>query len=120
MLDLALTFGSDLQFDPDGDLALVTGPMLTEQRVLRRLLTNKGDYVWQLSYGAGLAQFVGKPGATGVISGLVRTQLSQERQIAAMPAPQTTITADQGGNVVVALQYTDATTNQTNAIQVPM
>jgi hypothetical protein len=120
MSDLELTFGSDLQLSPNGDLALVTGPMLTEQRVLRRLLTNKGDYIWQLGYGAGLAQFIGQPGVPEVISGLVRTQLSQESQIAAVPAPQTIITADQGGNLVMVLQYTDTTTNQTNAIQVPM
>ena len=120
MPDLTLTFGNDLNFNPDGDLMLATGTVLTEQRVLRRLLTNKGDYIWQPGYGAGLAQFIGKPAATGAVSGLVNAQLVQESRVAMAPAPQTVIATDRGGNVMMSLQYTDATVGQVNAIQVPL
>ncbi|MEE3500197.1 hypothetical protein [Acidiphilium acidophilum] len=54
MADAGLVFGGDLAIDAGGDLALAAGSALTEQRVLRRLLTNPGDYIWQLSFGAGL------------------------------------------------------------------
>lgn len=118
MSDLALTFGNDLAFAPDGDLALAFGPVLTEQRVLRRLLTNAGDYLWQLSYGAGLAQFVGQTGATATISGIVRAQLAQESSVAATPVPQVAVASGAGGTFSMILQYADATTKQTIATSV--
>ena len=61
MPDLAHEFGADLQAGPTGDLALADGAALGRQRVLRRLLTNPGDYIWHPTYGAGLARFVGHP-----------------------------------------------------------
>ena len=48
-----------------GDLAPAAGTLRGQQRVLRRLLTNPGDYIWQPGYGAGLGQFVGKPASAG-------------------------------------------------------
>ena len=47
MPDLAHQFGADLVAGATGDLAVVDGPALGRQRVLRRLLTNPGDYIWQ-------------------------------------------------------------------------
>lgn len=116
MADLALVFGGDLGVGPGGDLALVSSSTLTEQRVLRRLLTNKGDYIWQLTYGAGLGQFVGQPGVTTTITGVVHGQLMQESRVSNMPAPQLTTAADQSGTVTVTLRYADAATNQTGAL----
>ena len=58
MHDIAHQWGSDLLTSSVGDLASVSGPLLGQQRVLRRLLTNPGDYIWQLDYGAGLARFI--------------------------------------------------------------
>jgi hypothetical protein len=116
MTDLALTFGGDLQFAPGGDILLVSGSGLTEQRVLRRLLTNKGDYIWHLNYGGGLSQVIGQPGEAATIAGVVRSQLFQETRVAAIPAPQVSITSDQGGTVGMTLQYVDGITRKTNAI----
>ena len=48
MADISHTFGADLSLSATGDLLCVTGDTLTQQRVLRRLLTNAGDYIWQL------------------------------------------------------------------------
>ena len=115
MSDLALTFGNDIAFAPNGDLAMAFGPVLTEQRVLRRLLTNPGDYLWQLSYGAGLAQFVGQVGAATIISGVVRAQLAQESSVAATPVPQVTTASTAGGTFSMTLHYADVTTRQTIA-----
>ncbi len=56
MYDLSHQWGDDLTVGPTGDMALVTGSVFGQQRVLRRLMTNPGDYIWQLDYGAGLAQ----------------------------------------------------------------
>ncbi len=61
MIDIFLEWAGDLSVGSTGDLALASGPDTTNQRVYRRLLTNPGDYLWQLDYGGGLAQFVGTP-----------------------------------------------------------
>ena len=116
MADFSLQFGGDLSVGPTGDIALADGPALTEQRVLRRLLTNSGDYIWQLGYGAGLAQFVGQPGAPATINGVARTQMLQEAAVARAPAPVITTTLDAGGIATLTLRYADATTGQTNLL----
>jgi phage baseplate assembly protein W len=116
MVDLTLQFGGDLSVGPTGDLALVDGTGLTQQRVLRRLLTNPGDYIWQLSYGAGLGTFVGQPGTPAAISGVVRTQLLQEAAVAPSPAPVVTSVSGNDGTVTTTLTYTDAATGQASTV----
>ncbi len=113
MVDLALQMGGDLAVGPTGDLALADGPLLTQQRVLRRLLTNSGDYIWQLSYGAGLGTFVGQAGAPLVIAGVVRAQLLQEQAVAMSPPPVVAVTPESDGTVTASLTYTDSLTGQT-------
>ena len=116
MADLALQYGGDLGVGPTGDLALADGSLLTQQRVLRRLLTNPGDYIWQLSYGAGLGQFVGQPGAPAAIGGVTRSQLLQEAGVAPAPPPVVTSVVGTDGSVVTTLAYTDAATGQASTL----
>jgi hypothetical protein len=116
MADLALQFGGDLSVNPTGDIALADGQVLTEQRVLRRLLTNPGDYIWQLSYGAGLGQFVGLPGAPAAINGTTRAQILQEAAVAQTPAPVVATTGSVDGTVTLTIRYADAATGQTNLL----
>ena len=98
---------------PTGDLAVADTQMLTQQRVLRRLLTNPGDYIWQLNYGAGLGQFVGRPGAPTLISGVIRTQMQLEPQIMQSPAPSVSASVADDGIVMASVSYMDAVTGQT-------
>ena len=116
MVDLALQFGGDLAVGPTGDLALAGGAMLTQQRVLRRLLTNPGDYIWQLNYGAGLGQFVGQPGAPAAIAGVTRAQLLQEAAVAPSPSPVVTAVAGNDGTVTSTLTYADAATGRASTV----
>jgi len=116
MPDLVLQFGGDLAVGPTGDLLLADGAALTQQRVLRRLLTNPGDYIWQLSYGAGLGQYVGQPGAPAAISGVARAQMLLEATVAVTPAPVIGTVAGDDGTVTLSLNYTDAATNQTSLL----
>jgi hypothetical protein len=89
---------------------------LTQQRVLRRLLTNPGDYIWQLGYGAGLGQFVGQPGAPALISGVTRTQMALETSVAATPAPSITAIAGDDGTVALSVTYADAVSGQASLL----
>ncbi len=116
MPDLSLAFGGDLTVGPTGDLAVVSASVLTQQRVLRRLLTNPGDYLWQLDYGAGLGQFVGQPGAQAAINGIARSQVLREAAVASAPAPLVTSVAALDGSVTLTLRYADAVSGQTNLL----
>ena len=86
------------------------------QRVLRRLLTNPGDYLWALLYGAGLAQFVGQPASAARIHSVVRGQIFQEQAVARSPEPVIAVSADATGTVSVQIRYADSTTATTQAL----
>jgi len=47
MVDVQHRWAGDLAVTATGDLAVVTGGPLGTERVLRRLLTNPADYIWQ-------------------------------------------------------------------------
>ena len=117
MADLAHLWGSDLSWSSTGDLAVADTPSVTQQRVLRRLLTVPGEYLWSLDYGAGLATFVGLPGTANAIVAAVRGQLFKEGAVAQTPAPVIALAPDQAGNIYVQVTYSDAQigTNQTIA-----
>jgi len=116
MADGAHLFGGDLQVSESGDVALVDGLQLGQQRVLRRLLTNPGDYIWNLAYGAGLAGFVGKPAATMQIRAVVRSQIFKEAAVATSPEPMIEVTSDQAGTVYVHIRYLDAQSGTTQIL----
>jgi len=116
MADLALQFGGDLAVGPTGDLLLSDGAALTQQRVLRRLLTNPGAYIWQLTYGAGLGQFIGQPDAPAAISGVTRGQLLLESVVATTPSPVVSTTVGSDGTVTLALRYADAPNGPTSLL----
>jgi hypothetical protein len=116
MADLALTYGGDLAFGINGDLSLVSDTALTEQRVLRRLLTNPGDYIWQLSYGGGLGAFVGVAGLASRIGANARAQLQFEARVAQSPAPVIQSTEDPISGVSLSIRYNDAASGQSQAL----
>jgi phage baseplate assembly protein W len=120
MADISHTMGGDLSWGPTGDLAQVAAPDLTTERVLRRLLTNPGDYIWQLDYGGGLGRMIGIPANPPAIAGIIRSQMLQEASVANSPAPQTTVSAGQNGVVVATVQYADAATGTEQVLYVPI
>lgn len=115
MPDASHVYGGDLAVGPGGDLAVTDGTALGQQRVLRRLLTNPGDYVWNPTYGAGLSQFVGQPASTARIRSVIRSQIFQESVVARSPEPAVDVQAAPDGSVTVQVRYAD---RLTGAIQV--
>lgn len=116
MQDATLLWGGDLSAGPTGDLALATGTALGQQRVLRRLLTNPGDYIWQLQYGAGLAQFVGAPCNIAAIKAAIRSQIFMESAVTRLPEPLIDVQSAQDGSVYVYIRYVDATDSTTQVL----
>ena len=121
MSDLELGWAGDLDCSETGDLLSVGLPELGTERVLRRLLTNPGGYIWHPEYGAGLARFVGQPIDVAGIQALIRSQMLLEAAVAVDPEPVVTVQSDQGGSLFVQVRYADAdtATSQTLNIQIP-
>jgi hypothetical protein len=119
MADVWHQWGSDLTIGPTGDLAIVTGTQLGQQRILRRLLTYPGEYIWQLDYGAGLAQFVGQPANSLQIQAVVRSQIFMESAVSRNPEPVIDVQVSPAGNVGVVyvhIRYVDATSGRTEIL----
>lgn len=120
MPDLSHEFGADIAVAPSGDLALAEGVVLGRQRVLRRLLTNPGDYIWHPEYGAGLARFVGQPAAAARIRAVVRSQIFREPAVARSPEPEVEVRDDGAGRVFVSIRYADANSGETQGLSFPV
>lgn len=116
MQDAALLWGGDLLLNPTGDLELAFGTTLGQQRILRRLLTNPGDYVWQPTYGAGLAQFIGDPCNATAIRSRIRSQIFMESSVLRLPEPVIDVQSVCDGSVYVQIRYVDAVMKSTQVI----
>jgi phage baseplate assembly protein W len=116
MADLWHQYGGDLAVGAGGDVATAAGALLGQQRVLRRLLTNPGDYLWNPGYGAGLAQFVGQPASAARIRSVIRSQIFQERAVARQPEPVIEAQIDAAGGVAVLVRYADSASGQTQTL----
>ena len=116
MPDLWHQFGSDLMVGATGDLSAVSGSLAGQQRVLRRLLTNPGDYIWQPTYGAGLGKFVGSPVSAAQIQAVVRSQIFKEAAVARSPEPVVDVAANASGAVSITIRYADAASGTTQIL----
>jgi phage baseplate assembly protein W len=116
MSDALLPWASDLAAGASGDIALTSGSSLTQQRVLRRLLTNRGCYVWQPGYGASLGQYLGTPSNEREIAGSVKSQMLHEVAISTQPEPTIMAQAFASGTLFVEIQYVDAPTGGTELL----
>jgi phage baseplate assembly protein W len=121
MPDLSLDFSGDLALSAAGDILAADGSPLGVQRVLRRLLTNPGDYIWQPDYGAGLAQFIGEPAAADAIEAVILNQMTYEAVVSQTPdPPAVTVTVAVDGTVTASVAYVDAVTGEGQTATVPV
>lgn len=119
MADISHQWGSDLTIGPGGDIAVADDAELCKQRLLRRLLTNINDYIWQPTYGAGLAGFIGQPGKVERIQAAIRSQIFKEAAVARTPEPTIDVVVGPEGNpstVYVHILYANALSNQTEVL----
>jgi hypothetical protein len=117
--DLFQVWETDLSTSATGDLAMVSGSALGQQRVLRRLLTNPKDYIWHTDYGAGLAAFVGNPANEMLIAATIRSQIFHEPAVARTPEPIIDIQISPAGALsmlYVDIRYTDSLSGETQIL----
>ena len=108
MTDVYLEWGCDLSSSPTGDIMLAAGTDAITQRICRRLLTNTGDYIWQLDYGASLGMFVGSPANPGSIEAVIRSQLALETGVPTDPVPTVSVAVADPANGIVSSTITYA------------
>lgn len=108
--DAFLEWGNDLVLSSTGDLQMITGAIKGEQRVLRRLLTNIGGYIWHTNYGAGVPSYVGEPLSLDLyekIKSTIKSQMFLEDCVSQNPQPVISIQTIQGG-IYCQINYIDA------------
>lgn len=111
--------GSDIKFASSGDFLTVDGNQKTQQRIMRRLLTNPGSYIWHPTFGAGVPRFIGKQMSGQEINQLKALCVSQillEETVAKIPAPTVNITQLKPYVIEITIGYTDAVTNQSQLL----
>ena len=117
--DLDQYIGADISASATGDIQASTGTLRGQQRVLRRLLTNPGDYIFHPEYGAGLPAYVGQTADIAKITALVRGQILLEDAVAKTPAPVISVTpvpTGSGGGFAIGIRYTDAASGQPTSL----
>ena len=119
MPDLALSYGGDLSVAANGDLATVDADAWTQQRTLRRLLTNPGAYIWQPGYGGGLPRLIGTPVSLGQIQGIVSEQMAQETAVDQTQPVTVGVVTNNAGAVVLTIAYTDAASGLKTTLDLP-
>jgi hypothetical protein len=92
--------------EPTGSITPSSATVEGEQRVLRRLLTSPGTYIWHVEYGAGLPQYVGQPAAPSAINSLIVSQMFLEDSVARDPLP-TVHTRKIVNGINVDIKYAD-------------
>lgn len=115
MNDLNHYIGADLLVGAGGDIAPVDGTDATTQRVLRRLLTAPGAYVWHPEYGAGLPLMVGSLATPEQVRGAIRQHIALESAVAQSPTPAIEVEPITGG-VSVRIAFTDAITREQRSV----
>jgi len=112
MSDAYHFFSGDLQWGSNGDLQTVDSVQESQQRILRRLLTNPADYIWSPTYGAGLPAWIGKLIDEAEMSSLITTQMYLEQSVVQSPQPQVDFVSNVGGTISAAIRYVESDSNE--------
>ena len=110
-------FGADITVSASGDILTTSAIPLETQRLLRRLMTNPGAYVFHREYGAGLGRFVGKPTKPVDIRAVILSQMVLEASVDQSSAPTINVVVNPaGGNVFVSIKFVYAPTGAASSL----
>lgn len=102
--DIAHLWGEDVRLSPTGDLGRSNRHPRSQERVIRRLMTNPGEYIFHPNYGGGLRQMVGQNIDIAKIRARIEGQMLLETSVVRDPPPQAVVVEIPGG-VSVKVQY---------------
>jgi hypothetical protein len=115
MSDAAHFMTGDLQLGASGDLLIADGTLESQQRILRRLLTNPQAYIWHPEYGAGLPSKIGQPLNQAEMNTLITSQMYREESVSQNPAPNIITDAIPNG-LNVQIQYVEQESAQATVL----
>ena len=115
MPDVSHYYSGDIATSSNGDLLTVDGVAFSQQMVLRRLLTNPGDYIWHPEYGAGLPSLIGQAIDVPSVQALIAAQMFLESSVVQDPAPTITVTPVANG-MFVEITYTETDSQQLTSL----
>lgn len=115
-MDISHYFSGDIGLSNTGDLAMVDGITESQQRIIRMILTNPGDYEFHPTYGIGAGGYVGATVADlDALCALISSQITQDPSVAPFPLPEVTAKSSDT-TLYVNIKYVDATTNTTQVL----
>lgn len=123
MTDLSHRWGGDLEVSASGDLQIGVSEDVTTQRILRRLLTSAGEYLWHLTYGAGLGGMIGHTAKPQALIAIITSQLRREASVAQDPAPMIRVRGPNSGapsSTTVEILYRHTGTGREHLTLVPI
>jgi phage baseplate assembly protein W len=108
--DLALGGSSDVAFlgSREFDFNFVSGLDELTQRVVRRILTTKGEWVVFPDYGTYVRKYLHEPitkSAALDIRGQIKSQIAQEPDVATTPTPEVTFDIQPNGQFIVSIRF---------------
>jgi hypothetical protein len=109
MPDIYCNWQQDLGVAANGDLRAVDGMTRGRQRIIRRLMTILGEYLWHTDYGASVPARIGDTLDMALIKSVISSQIFLEDSVACSPQKQIIVNAIPYG-VTVRILYTDAGT----------
>lgn len=115
MPDIYQIYGYDVEVNVNGDLLTADGSDYVQQRIIRRLLTNPGDYIFHSNYGAGLGQYIGQNLSAEKkkeIEGNIIQQILLEDSVAKSPAPVVNFKVLSANTLYVEITYYETTSQQ--------
>lgn len=104
-------YGGDLLLENDG-ISVVSGSEEVRQRLLRRLLTNSGDYLWQLDYGVGLQAMIGNVVVPAAMQAKIRAQVLKDKGVDPYQPVEVSVSSGINGACFCKISYVDADTGQ--------
>lgn len=114
-MDIDHYFSGDIA--PDGTSLLAMDELTaSQQRIIRRILTNPGEYPSDATYGAGAGRFIGATTTLlGSLKALIVNQMYKEPSVVVSVSPIVKLTTD---NTVlyINIQYVDVLTNAAQTI----
>lgn len=111
MPDARHWFGNDLEVSNTGDIALSDGIELSNQRVVRRLMTILGEYPWHVDYGASVPKRIGDTLDMSLVESVIRSQIFLEEAVSKEDDLTISLSPILNG-VFVQIEYIDALTGR--------
>lgn len=116
--EIDLSWGGDFTITPTGDLLLAQDTPVeanaTEERIIRLLLTNPGDDLFNVTWGVGLSGMVDEnysPQLQHQIVASIANWLSQDAAVAQSPAPLISVNQVGYNTATVDVRFNDVTGN---------